>query len=189
MWCIVGLGNPGEGYTNTRHNIGFKILDALAQQYHISAYGSKFQAECFKGPIDSHPCVCLKPQTFMNLSGQSVGEASRYFKIPVEQILVIHDDIDLEFGVIKTKMGGGHAGHNGLKSIDQHVGKNYYRLRVGIGRPVGRQDVSDFVLDPFSKKEQQDIDLMIAHIVELFPALLDNNMDAFLQEYTKRMVL
>lgn len=188
MWCVVGLGNPGEQYAKTRHNVGFQMLDALLQDQHTPHYGFKFQSDCFKGDIDHQPCLLLRPHTFMNLSGQAVGEATRYFKIPSEKTLVIHDDIDLEFGKVKVKIGGSHGGHNGLKSVDQHIGNDYFRLRIGVGRPTGQMDVSDFVLHSFDKEEQKEIDILISHMVELFPLLLEKHAEQFMQDIAKRMI-
>ena len=151
---IVGLGNPGPKYENTRHNIGFLVLDEVASQHRVQLATKKFSGIYGQGAgPKSTPLTLLKPQTFMNLSGQSVQPCAHFFKIPVKKIIVIHDELDLPFGMVKLKEGGGHAGHNGLKSLINRLGsKDFIRIRVGIGRPQ-RQAVSDYVLSVFSRDE------------------------------------
>ncbi|MHA1540757.1 MAG: aminoacyl-tRNA hydrolase [Alphaproteobacteria bacterium] len=161
---IVGLGNVGAKYVLTRHNVGFLFIDALASVNNFGNFKAKFKGEFSKGTIDSQSTILLKPHTFMNLSGQSVLPAMQFFKIKPEEILVIHDDIDLKFGEVKTKLGGGDAGHNGLKDITRAIGKNYNRMRIGIGRPEFGE-VSDFVLQKFSKTELDKIILLIEKLV------------------------
>ena len=170
MKLIVGLGNPGDKYVNTRHNIGFLAADFLASKlFKSQKFESKFSslflrstfpcdAEQVSKEYDSKAVVLLKPQTFMNLSGQAVFLAIKFYKILVENIIVVHDDIDLPFAQIKLKQGGGSGGHNGLKSIDNLIGNNYHRIRIGVGRPENsRLDVADFVLSDFSKQESADL--------------------------------
>ena len=151
---IVGLGNPGPRYENTRHNIGFLAVDEIASRQGLQVTSKKFNGLYGQGSANgSVPITLLKPQTFMNLSGQSVQPCAHFFKIPVKRIIVIHDELDIPFGTIKLKEGGGHAGHNGLKSLINRLGsRDFIRVRVGIGRPQ-RQAVSDYVLSSFSTDE------------------------------------
>jgi PTH1 family peptidyl-tRNA hydrolase len=154
---IVGLGNPGQQYDRTRHNAGFWFLDGLISNYAVSwSYEGRFEGSVSNALIAKQKVVLLKPQTFMNLSGRAVGNLSRYFKFEPEEILVVHDELDFEPGVIRLKKGGGHAGHNGLRDIAANLGsKDFYRLRVGIGRPPGRQSVADYVLSAPSAQDRQ----------------------------------
>lgn len=154
MLILVGLGNPGSQYQNTRHNAGFLLIDQLAEDFGISITEKKFEALCGKGKIDGHDVLLLKPQTFMNCSGSSVQKALSFFKIPENHMIVVFDDLDLPFGQIKTRFGGGHSGHNGVRSILDHVSNDkFYRLKIGIGRPVYKQDTSQWVLHPFNANE------------------------------------
>ncbi len=161
MWLVVGLGNPGKEYASHRHNVGFMAIDALASAVRADGFRDKFSAEWAKGSHAGEDVVLLKPQTFMNLSGQSVQPAAAFFKVPVEQVLVLHDELDLPFGEVRLKQGGGHAGHNGLRSLIERLGSpNFGRVRIGIGRPPPgfRGEVADFVLSPFSTDERPQID-------------------------------
>ena len=151
---VVGLGNPGPQYANTRHNIGFMVIDELAHHLGTSLTQQKFSGVYGQARLDSGEALTLlKPQTFMNLSGKSVAPCAQFFKIPPQKMIIIHDELEFPFGVIKVKVGGGHAGHNGLKSIDASLGtKDFIRIRIGIGRPK-RGSVSDYVLSSFSHDE------------------------------------
>ena len=149
---IVGLGNIGAKYALTRHNAGFLFVDILHTIYEFDSYKSRFKGEFCKGKIDKQSILLLKPQTFMNLSGEALLPAMQFYKIKPEEILVVHDDIDLKFSDIRFKQGGGDAGHNGLKDISAKIGKNYWRMRIGVGRPEFG-DVSDYVLGKFPKDE------------------------------------
>ena len=152
---IVGLGNPGQQYEKTRHNAGFLFLDTLAQEMDCAwSNESRFQGLFAEGSVASGKVMLLKPDTFMNRSGQSVGKIARYYKLLPEEILVVHDELDFNPGVVKLKKDGGHAGHNGLRDIIAHLGaKEFYRLRIGIGRPTAGKVVADFVLSSPSKQE------------------------------------
>ncbi len=154
---IVGLGNPGQQYDRTRHNAGFWFLDGVITNYAASwSNEGRFEGLVGNVVIAKQKVVLLKPQTFMNLSGRSVGNLSRYFKFEPEEILVVHDELDFEPGTVRLKKGGGHAGHNGLRDIASNLGsKDFYRLRVGIGRPPGRQSVTDYVLSAPSAQDRQ----------------------------------
>ena len=154
MRLIVGLGNPGKKYENNRHNIGFLILDALAEANGFAPWRSKFQGQITDGTIPAGKALLLKPETFMNLSGDAVQAAVKFYKLQPSDVLVIHDELDLPPGKVKLKKGGGHAGHNGLRSITNHIGADFWRLRVGIGHPGDKNKVSNYVLSDFSKSDQ-----------------------------------
>ncbi len=162
MTLFVGLGNPGPQYENTRHNIGFKIIDRL-----VSDFGARdISKTSFHGKLyRSFNTLFLKPTTFMNLSGQSVQPVKQFFKVDIDDIIVIHDDIDLPFGAVRFKRGGGHGGHNGLKSLDAHIGKEYLRVRVGVGKPEHKSQVADYVLHDFSDEEIFVLPQLIEHLV------------------------
>jgi PTH1 family peptidyl-tRNA hydrolase len=184
---IVGLGNPGPQYALTRHNIGFLFLNFLPMIYDgFPAWQKKFQGLCTKGIIENQEVIFLQPQTFMNLSGQSVAACCHFFKILPEDLLVIHDDSDLEFLKIRVKQGGGNAGHNGLKSIEQHLGNNFWRLRIGVGRPA-HGDLADYVLAAFSKAEQEEISDLFPILGNHFPLLLHKKADDFASQCTQKL--
>ncbi|MBL6664689.1 MAG: aminoacyl-tRNA hydrolase [Rickettsiales bacterium] len=154
MKLIVALGNIGKEYESTRHNFGFLLLDQIVRDYSLQNGGIKNKAEIFAGNIGEQKVVAIKPQTYMNLSGQAVSPIVSFYKISLDDVLVLHDEIDIDLGDVRFKQGGGHAGHNGLKSLDSSIGKNYKRLRLGVGRPSdSRFEVSDYVLGKFSKDE------------------------------------
>lgn len=155
MWLLVGLGNPGAKYAGNRHNIGFMAVDAIAAQYGIGPFKAKFQGQLAEGRIGDQKVVLLKPETYMNESGRSVGAAAKFFKIDPDHIITFHDELDLAEGKIRIKTGGGNAGHNGLRSMDAHLGTpDYVRVRLGIGHPGDKDRVHGYVLGDFSKAEQ-----------------------------------
>ncbi len=158
MQLFVGLGNPGAKYAGNRHNIGFMALDRIASDHGFAPWKAKFQAELSEGRLGSEKVMLLKPMTFMNLSGQSVGEAMRFFKLTPDDVTVFHDELDLAPGKVRLKQGGGHAGHNGLRSIHQHIGPDYARVRLGIGHPGHKDRVAGYVLADFAKAEQGWLD-------------------------------
>ncbi len=156
-WLVVGLGNPGPKYAANRHNIGFVVVDQLAEDAEAPAMRDKFRGQFSRVTFRKHDLVLLKPQTYMNLSGESVQPAAQFFKIPTERIVVIHDELDLPFGTVKLKVGGGLAGHNGLRSTAERLGtKDFLRLRMGIGRPRSGS-VSNYVLSDFSQIESAEL--------------------------------
>ncbi len=160
MWLVVGLGNPGREYASHRHNVGFMAVDELASAVRADAFRAKWSAEWAKGQHAGDDVVLLKPQTFMNLSGQSVQPAAAFFKVSPANVLVLHDELDIPFGEVRLKQGGGHAGHNGLRSIIQSLGTNdFARLRIGIGRPKPgfRGEVADYVLSSFDTMERAEL--------------------------------
>lgn len=153
MQLFVGLGNPGAKYERNRHNIGFMALDRIAEDHGFGPWRSKFQGMVSEGTLDGARTVLLKPMTFMNLSGQSVGEAVRFYKLTPADVTVFHDELDIAPGKLRCKTGGGHAGHNGLRSIHQHIGEAYARVRLGIGHPGHKDRVAAYVLQDFAKSE------------------------------------
>ena len=163
MFVIVGLGNPGAKYEQNRHNIGFLVVDEMTKKLNTQSLNkSNFKAITLK----HHEDIFVKPQTFMNNSGESVIAIKDYFKVQPNHIIVVHDDIDLPFGSVKYKIGGGHGGHNGLRSIDSHLNtKEYIRVRIGVGKPALKEQVANYVLDNFTKEEMQKLD-------ELFPKII-----------------
>ena len=158
MSLFVGLGNPGDKYAGNRHNIGFMALDRIAEDHGFSPWRSKFQGEVSEGKFGSDKVILLKPMTFMNKSGQSVGEAMRFYKLDSTDITVLHDELDLAPGKCRVKAGGGHAGHNGLRSIHQHIGPHYDRVRLGIGHPGHKDAVAGYVLRDFARADQVWLD-------------------------------
>ena len=177
MKLIVGLGNPGVKYEFTRHNIGFLILDKVAEKLNTDISKDKFKGKFNKKSYNGEEVVLLKPLTYMNLSGESVLPALKFFKIEVKDILVIHDELDIAFGKMKFKKGGGFAGHNGLKSIGANLSKQEFnRLRVGIGRPIGPQPVYDYVLQKFSNDDIAELDDLIDKSANAVIYYLENNI-------------
>lgn len=180
MFLIVGLGNIGAEYENTRHNFGFLVIDKLIEKYKINNYQKKYNANIYSGEINNEKVILVKPTTFMNNSGIAVAQIKNFYKIPLENILVFHDDLDLDFCKIKCKTGGGDAGHNGLKSLDSNIGKNYYKIRLGIGRPEFKDDVINFVLSKFTNEELKQIDNLNTKIVNLIHELFKEDKNQFL---------
>jgi len=179
MNLIVGLGNPEEKYKHNRHNVGFMVIDSLLSTLpftHINK--SSFRGALYK----SSNMLLLKPLTFMNLSGQSVGAVNSYFK--PDNIVVIHDDLDLPFGTLKFKFGGGHGGHNGLRSIDECIGNEYLRVRIGIGKPQDRDKVISHVLSDFAKNQQEDLQRIIKNAKEASLVLTKENLTKVSQQYS-----
>lgn len=166
MWLIVGLGNPGAEYELTRHNIGFMAVDRLAVG---CSFSSKFHGLTAQAMLGSEKLIFLKPQTFMNLSGKSVQAAMGFYKIPPENVIVLHDELDLPLGKLRIKQGGGANGHNGLKDIDQMAGVNYWRIRLGIGHPGTKDQVHDHVLSRFSAEEIKEVERVLVALAEHFP--------------------
>ncbi|MDG1128438.1 aminoacyl-tRNA hydrolase [Seohaeicola saemankumensis] len=187
MKLFVGLGNPGAKYAGNRHNIGFMALDAIAQAHGFAPWRSKFQGQISEGRLGGTRVVLLKPETFMNLSGQSVGEAMRFYKIDPPDVIVFHDELDLAPGKLRLKQGGGHAGHNGLRSIHGHIGEDYARVRLGIGHPGHKDRVAGFVLSDFATADQTWLDDMMRGIAEGAPMLAAGEGPKFLNTVAQRM--
>jgi PTH1 family peptidyl-tRNA hydrolase len=153
VYLFVGLGNIGKEYENTRHNFGFMCIEGIIEKYKIENHQTKFNSDVFFGEIGGNKVIIAKPRTYMNRSGVAVSQIKSFYKIFLENIFIFHDDLDLEFCRVKYKIGGGAAGHNGIKNIDEMIGKNYNRIRLGIGRPLDNSSVVDFVLQKFSENE------------------------------------
>lgn len=179
MRLFVGLGNPGARYEGTRHNVGFLAIDEINRKFGFQTPRSRFLGAWSDGRIGGERVMTLKPATYVNESGRAVGDAVRFFKLGVRDVIVIHDELDLAFGKIRCKDGGGNAGHNGLKSIDAHIGKEYRRVRIGIGHPGDKARVSGHVLKDFSGTERRQIDALIDIIANAAEDLLAPDANAF----------
>ena len=179
MLLLVGLGNPGPDSSNNRHNIGYKIIDAINLHFKLSKQKPKFKGLLTTGNIESKKVYAIKPLTFMNNSGTAVKELIDYFKIDAKNVIVFHDDMDIDFGKVKAKFGGSSAGHNGIESIDKLIGKDYSRVRVGIGHPKNKRTVNKHVLEDFKDNEVERIEEITQKIVELIPTLIEKKMDLF----------
>tara|TARA_B110000263_G_scaffold54387_1_gene45782 strand:- start:1184 stop:1858 length:675 start_codon:yes stop_codon:yes gene_type:complete len=175
---FVGLGNPGSQYEKNRHNVGFMAVSRIVENHNFSPWKNKFRGSISNGLLRNQKIIILKPNTFMNLSGQSVGEVIRFYKIPSSKVIVFHDEIDFPLGKLKFKSGGGHAGHNGLRSISEHIGSDYIRIRIGVGHPGNKNAVANYVLGDFSKVEQETITQILEVISTEAPDLtLENATD------------
>lgn len=187
MQIFVGLGNPGAKYANNRHNIGFMALDRIAADHGFAPWRGKFQGKVSEGWLGGEKVILLKPETFMNLSGQSVGEALRFYKATVEDLTVFHDELDLAPGKCRVKQGGGHAGHNGLRSIHQHVGEAYARVRIGIGHPGRKEAVAGYVLHDFPKADENWIDDLLRGMSDGAPDLAKGDSGRFMNAVALRV--
>jgi PTH1 family peptidyl-tRNA hydrolase len=180
MLLIVGLGNPGSGYTGNRHNVGFMAVEAIAKRHDIAPWRRRFQGVSVEGELGGEKVLLLLPGTFMNESGRAVGEAMNFYKLAHDDIIVFHDELDLAPGKLRVKAGGGNAGHNGLRSITAHIGNEYRRVRIGIGHPGDKNLVERYVLMDFAKDERGWVDTMIDAIADNAP-LLAQRQDASFQ--------
>ncbi|PVA05320.1 aminoacyl-tRNA hydrolase [Thalassorhabdomicrobium marinisediminis] len=187
MKLFVGLGNPGAKYAQNRHNIGFMALDRIAADHGFAPWRAKFQGQLSEGRLGSEKVMLLKPATFMNLSGQSVGEAMRFFKLDSTDIVVFHDEIDLAPAKVRLKSGGGHAGHNGLRSLHQHIGPHYDRVRLGVGHPGHKDRVPGYVLSDFAKADQDWLDDVLRGISDGAPLLAEGDGPKFLNAVALRV--
>jgi len=187
MKLLVGLGNPGAKYAHNRHNIGFMAMDRIAADHGFSGWRSKFQGQTCEGRFGSEKVTLLKPETFMNLSGQSVGEAMRYLKLAPDDIIVFHDEIDLAPGKVRLKTGGGHAGHNGLRSIHGHIGPDYDRVRLGVGHPGHKDAVPGYVLRDFPKADADWLDDELRGISDGIADLIGGDGGKFLNAIALRV--
>ena len=175
MLLWVGLGNPGNKYNDNRHNIGFMAVDEIVRRHNFSGPKKRFQGVTYEGKLGSTKILILKPQTYMNLSGQSVNEAARFYKIAPKDIFVFHDELDIPAAKLKFKKGGGHAGNNGIRSIIQHMGADFNRIRMGIGHPGDKDRVHNHVLGDFSKADQKWLEPLLETIADAAPALADHS--------------
>jgi PTH1 family peptidyl-tRNA hydrolase len=180
MVLLVGLGNPGARYAGNRHNIGFMALDAIARRHDIGPWRRRFQGEVAEGAIGPARVLLLKPQTYMNESGRAVAEAVRFYKIALREVIVLYDEIDLPPGKLRVKLGGGNAGHNGLRSISAHVGNDYRRVRFGVGHPGVKEMVQHYVLSDFAKSERPWVEALTETVAE-HAELLARGEDATFQ--------
>ncbi len=184
MFVVIGLGNPGKDYTNTRHNVGFDTINLLAQRNNITLNKIKFKAVCGEGHMGNEKVILAKPQTFMNNSGISVREIIQFYKVPIHNIIVIVDDIDIEFASLKIKMKGSAGTHNGLKSIIYHIQSDEFpRVKIGIGKKHENQDLADFVLSRFSKEERIDIDSSILTAAEAVETIIGEDINKAMNKY------
>lgn len=187
MKLLVGLGNPGAKYAHNRHNIGFMAMDQIASDHGFGGWKSKFQGQIAEGRFGSDRVTLLKPETFMNLSGQSVGEAMRYLKLEPADVIVFHDEIDLAPGKVRLKTGGGHAGHNGLRSIHAHIGPDYDRVRLGVGHPGHKDAVPGYVLRDFPKADAEWLDDVLRGIGDGIAHLVAGDGAKFLNAISLRV--
>ncbi len=184
MYLIAGLGNPGDKYAKTRHNIGFLVIDEITKNLSTT----NITNQNFKSITQKNQSnIYAKPQTFMNLSGESILNIVEYYNIPNDNIIIVHDDLDLSFGTVKFKLGGSHGGHNGLRSIDSHIGTDYIRVRIGIGKPEEKSNVSNYVLSDFSKDEFDKIDEIISHVISAIDALQKTSLLEVKSKYTLKI--
>ena len=179
MLLFVGLGNPTPDSENNRHNVGFKIIDSINKEFGLSKQKPKFKGLLTTGNIGGKKIYAIKPLTFMNSSGICIRELIEYFKIDAEDVIVFHDDLDIEFGKIKAKFGGSSAGHNGIASIDKFIGKDYSRVRIGIGKPKSNIEVADYVLQNFDEDEATEIEKISKNITESISILVEKKLDLF----------
>jgi PTH1 family peptidyl-tRNA hydrolase len=178
-FLVIGLGNPGPRYAGTRHNAGFLVVDLLAERAGGRFKAHKSRADVLEARLAGVPCVLVKPRSFMNESGGPVVSVARFYKVPVERLVLVHDDLDLPYGALRLKSGGGDGGHNGLRSVTAALGTgDYLRVRFGIGRPPGRQDPADFVLRDFSGAERKDLGYHVDRAADAVEALLAQGLEA-----------
>lgn len=180
MLLLAGLGNPGPRYANNRHNIGFMAVDEIVRRHSFSPWRSRFQADCAEGFLDGEKVLALKPQTYMNESGRSVGEALRFFKLAPEDVVVIYDEIDLAPGKLRVKQGGGTGGHNGIRSIEAHIGKEFWRVRLGVGHPGHKELVHSHVLSDFAKADQPWLEKLLDAVATEIPLLAKGDAPRFM---------
>ena len=186
MQIFAGLGNPGGKYARHRHNVGFMAVDRIASDHGFGPWRSKFQAEIAEGRLGRDKVLLMKPQTYMNLSGQAVGEAMRFYKLDATDVTVFHDELDLAPGRVRVKRGGGHAGHNGLRSLHQHIGGEYRRVRIGIGHPGQKDLVSAYVLHDFAAADGEWLDDVLRGIADGAPQLADGDDGRFMNAVALR---
>ncbi len=177
---VVGLGNPGPQYARHRHNIGFMVIDALADRQGLASYRRRFQAMTAETVLAGRRLMLMKPMTFMNESGRAVGEAMRFYKLGLDQVIVVHDELDLAPGKCRVKKGGGAGGHNGIRSLDRHIGPDYWRVRLGIGHPGRKDAVHGYVLHDFARADEDWLDPLIDAVVDGLPALAEGRPDRFM---------
>ena len=179
MLLLVGLGNPSPNNDNNRHNVGFKVIDVINKKFGLSKQKPKFKGLLTTGSIDNKKVYAIKPLTFMNNSGTCIRELIEYFKIDSEDVIVFHDDLDISFGKVKAKFGGSSAGHNGIESIDKFIGKDYSRVRIGIGKLNSKPNATDLVLNDFDEEEKAELENITSNITNSISILLDKKLELF----------
>ena len=184
MLLFAGLGNPGAKYADNRHNVGFMAADAIARRHSFSPWSKKFQGLIAEGTLAGEKIILIKPQTFMNLSGQSVGEALRFYKLDASALTVLYDEIDLAAGKVRVKVGGGSGGHNGIRSLEQHVGKDFRRVRIGVGHPGVKEMVHGHVLGDFAKSDREWLDVLLDTIADAAGLLAKGDDNSFMNRVT-----
>ena len=182
MLLLVGLGNPGPGHSNNRHNIGYMAVDEIVRRHSFGPWRRRFHGSVSEGRLTGRRAIALKPETYMNLSGQSVGAAVRYYRIDLDRVIVVHDEIDLVPGKVRVKQGGGNAGHNGLRSIDTHIGRGYKRIRIGVGHPGVRDVVGDYLLHDFSKADEGWVEATTQAIADAIDVLVIGDIPGFMNK-------
>ena len=186
MWLIAGLGNPGKEYEGSRHNIGFMVLDKLASRWKAPRFTGKLKGDIAQSSFAGQQALLLKPLTYMNLSGQSVQAAMAFYKVPLDTIVVVHDEMDLELGQLKLKRGGGAAGHNGIRSIDQQIGPAYVRVRAGVGHPGSRAGVVGHVLTGFKGKDAIEADFLVERAADAVETVLRDGLERAQNQFHTR---
>ncbi len=184
MLLLVGLGNPGAAYTKNRHNIGFMAVDEIVRRHSFATYRARFHGLVAAGSVAGARLLALKPKTFVNDSGRSVAAAMRYHRLGVRDLIVLHDDLDLKPGKVRVKRGGGHAGHKGLRNIDAHIGRDYLRVRIGIGHPGEKTRVTGYVLRNFTKADRPWLEATVGAVAEALPLLITGDESGFMNKVT-----
>ena len=187
MLLLVGLGNPSPNNANNRHNVGFSIIDAINTKFKLSKQKPKFKGILTSGKIDEQKVYTIKPLTLMNSSGICIKEIIEYFKIDVKDVFVFHDDMDIDLGKVKVKVGGSSAGHNGIESIDKNIGKHYSRIRIGIGRPKSNSTSAEHVLNNLANDEKQSVEEVNSNIIESLSILIKKNLDLFSSKVNQKL--
>ena len=187
MLLLVGLGNPNPNNSNNRHNVGFSVIDAINTKFRLSKQKPKFKGLLTTGKIEEQKVFAIKPLTFMNNSGVCIKELIEYFKIDVKDVFVFHDDMDIDIGKVKVKVGGSSAGHNGIESIDKNIGKHYSRIRIGIGRPKKNSTAAEHVLDNLATDEKQSVEEVNSNIIESLSILMKKDLDLFSSKVNQKL--
>lgn len=188
MWLVVGLGNPGSAYATHRHNIGFMVVEELRRRWHAPKATASFGAEMAKVLLDNQQVLLQKPMEFMNVSGRAVQRCMQFYRVETKQVIVIHDDLDLPFETVRVKQDGGSGGHNGLRSISEHIGTGYLRVRCGIGRPSNEnhEQISRYVLSPFDKLQQDGVGLLIQHAADATKMIVQAGVEVAMNQWNQR---
>lgn len=186
-WVVVGLGNPGPDYAGTRHNVGAMVVEELLDRTSASLKSHKSGCLIAEVRPGDHKVVLARPTSYMNESGRPVGSLVRFYKTPIEQVVVVHDELDVRLGEVRVKAGGGTAGHNGLKSLVAHLGKDFVRVRVGISRPRGRQDPVDYVLNDFGKAEREELPFVLGRAADAVERVIEVGIERAMNEFNTRV--